>query len=104
MDTNRQNTLSFTYDAVGQLLSAGDQYAGYDYTYDRLGRMITSDASITGLTPYSYPELPTTSRENPGFSTDFCLKMRTQQHIECHRSYARRRNPCITAFSTSICG
>jgi hypothetical protein len=33
------------------LLSAGDQFAGYDYAYDRLGRMISSDAAIAGLVP-----------------------------------------------------
>ena len=51
MDANRQNTLSFTYDALGRMLSAGDQFAGYAYAYDRLGRMISSDASILGLAP-----------------------------------------------------
>ncbi|MCL4207177.1 MAG: RHS repeat-associated core domain-containing protein [Pirellulaceae bacterium] len=33
------------------MLSAGDQFAGYAYTYDRLGRMTISDAAIAGLAP-----------------------------------------------------
>jgi RHS repeat-associated protein len=51
MDANRQNTLNFTYDALGRMLSAGDQFASYAYAYDRLGRMTSSDAAIAGLAP-----------------------------------------------------
>jgi YD repeat-containing protein len=51
MDVNRQNTLNFTYDALGRMLSAGDQFASYAYAYDRLGRMTSSDAAIAGLAP-----------------------------------------------------
>jgi RHS repeat-associated protein len=51
MDANRQNTLNFTYDALGRMLSAGDQFASYVYAYDRLGRMTSSDAAIAGLVP-----------------------------------------------------
>jgi YD repeat-containing protein len=51
MDANRQNTLNFTYDALGRMLSAGDQFASYAYAYDHLGRMTSSDAAIAGLVP-----------------------------------------------------
>jgi YD repeat-containing protein len=51
MDANRQDTLNFTYDALGRMLSAGDQFASYAYAYDRLGRMTSSDAAIAGLVP-----------------------------------------------------
>jgi hypothetical protein len=51
MHANRHNTLSFTYDALGRMLSAGDQFASYAYAYDRLGRMTISDAAIAGLAP-----------------------------------------------------
>jgi YD repeat-containing protein len=49
MDANRQDTLSFAYDALGRMLSADDQFASY--AYDRLGRMTISDAAISGLAP-----------------------------------------------------
>jgi YD repeat-containing protein len=53
MDVNRQNTLSFTYDALGRMLSAGDQFASYAYAYDRLARMISSDADRSAMPPPS---------------------------------------------------
>jgi hypothetical protein len=41
MHANRHNTLSFTYDAPGRMLAAGDQFASDAYAYDRSGRMIS---------------------------------------------------------------
>ena len=42
-DQNRQNTLSFTFDAAGQTLTASDSFAEYDYSYDPLGRITGFD-------------------------------------------------------------
>ena len=50
-DQNRQRTITFTYDLVGQLTSVDDVEADYTYTYDALGRVITLTHSIVGLTP-----------------------------------------------------
>ena len=50
-DINRQNTYAFTYDLVGQMLTASDTAAEYSYTYDALGRIITVEQEIAGLTP-----------------------------------------------------
>ena len=37
MDASRQNTLSFAYDALGRMLSAGDQFAGNPpFTWTRI--------------------------------------------------------------------
>jgi len=56
-DQNRQNTLTFTFDAAGQVLTAGDQFADYGYTYDALGRAILIEQEIAGLTPMvSFPQ------------------------------------------------
>jgi YD repeat-containing protein len=44
-------TLSFTYDLAGQLLSASDPAADYDYVYDGLGRVTEIETDIDGLTP-----------------------------------------------------
>jgi len=37
------NTLAFTYDEVGNLLTAADVYSRYAYTYDDLDRVLSSD-------------------------------------------------------------
>ncbi|GAB6167539.1 hypothetical protein JCM19992_35390 [Thermostilla marina] len=50
-DQNRQRTIAFTYDAAGQMLSAGDPDAEYSFVYDALGRAITITHSLAGLTP-----------------------------------------------------
>jgi YD repeat-containing protein len=50
-DQNRQNTFSFTYDALGRMLTAGDAAADYTYTYDSLGRVTRIEQDITGLDP-----------------------------------------------------
>jgi RHS repeat-associated protein len=50
-DQNRQRTIAFSYDLVGQLTSVDDVEADYTYTYDALGRVITLTHSIVGLTP-----------------------------------------------------
>jgi RHS repeat-associated protein len=50
-DTNRQRTLSFTYDAAGQMLSASDPDAEYAFVYDNLGRVIQITHSLAALTP-----------------------------------------------------
>jgi YD repeat-containing protein len=49
MDANRQNTLSFTHDALGQLTAAADPAASYDYQYDALGRRTSVTHDIAGL-------------------------------------------------------
>jgi YD repeat-containing protein len=49
MDANRQNTLSFTHDALGRLTAAADPAASYDYQYDALGRRTSVTHDITGL-------------------------------------------------------
>jgi len=50
-DQNRQNTISFTYDSAGRMLTAEDDFAEYAYSYDRLGRVTNVDNEIVGLTP-----------------------------------------------------
>jgi len=44
-------TFTFTYNRVGELLTAVDSAASYAYTYDGVGRATSIAASITGLTP-----------------------------------------------------
>lgn len=42
-------TLSFTYDAAGQLLTASDPAAGYGFEYDGLGRVTSETQSLGAL-------------------------------------------------------
>ena len=49
--TTLVRTLSFTYDAADQLLSATDPAATLAYTYDNLGRVIEEDQDLAGQTP-----------------------------------------------------
>jgi RHS repeat-associated protein len=42
-------TLSYSYDAAGQLLSAADPAAAYEFEYDLLGRLTSELQSLTGL-------------------------------------------------------
>ena len=44
-------TFAYTYDLVGDLLTASDPAADYDYAYDVLGRLTTVTQDIAGLTP-----------------------------------------------------
>ena len=44
-------TISYTYDAAGEMLTASDPSASYAYAYNSDGRVMTSSASIAGLTP-----------------------------------------------------
>ncbi len=44
-------TISYTYDAVGDLLTASDDAATYEYDYDALGRLTGETQTIAGLTP-----------------------------------------------------
>ena len=48
-DQNRQNTISYTYDAAGNLLTASDSYATYAYEYDGLGRVYEEIQTIAGI-------------------------------------------------------
>ncbi len=50
-DQNRQRTITFSYDLVGQLTSVDDVDADYTYSYDALGRVTTLTHSIVGLVP-----------------------------------------------------
>ena len=51
LDQNRQNTISYTYDAVGNRLTAADDFASYVYEYDALNRVTEETQTIVGLTP-----------------------------------------------------
>jgi RHS repeat-associated protein len=42
-------TISFQYDAAGQLIDVSDPAAGYDYEYDGLGRVTQQRQTIAGL-------------------------------------------------------
>lgn len=47
-----ERTLTFTYDAAGQLTAAGDSEStapDYAYVYDNLGRLITSTMTAGGM-------------------------------------------------------
>ncbi len=44
-------TISYTYDALGDLLTASDIGATYGYEYDALGRLTWETQTIDGLTP-----------------------------------------------------
>jgi len=44
-------TLSYTYDAASQMLTASDPAASYEYVYDNVGRATSVSATIDGLTP-----------------------------------------------------
>ena len=50
-DQNRLGTISFTYDGAGQMLSASDWEATYNYVYDNLGRTVQITQTISGLQP-----------------------------------------------------
>ena len=50
-DQNRQRTFNFSYDAAGQMLSASDPDADYDFSYDDLGRPTQITQSLSGLVP-----------------------------------------------------
>ena len=53
-DTTRtaaENTFAFTFAAAGQLLTARDDAADYEYAYDNLGRATSVEHTIAGLTP-----------------------------------------------------
>ena len=45
------NTIDYTYDAANQLLTAGDSYSDYTYSYDMLGRVTSVDNSGTPDVP-----------------------------------------------------
>jgi RHS repeat-associated protein len=44
-------TISFVFDAAGQLTQASDPAAAYEYDYDVAGRLETESQTLTGLTP-----------------------------------------------------
>jgi RHS repeat-associated protein len=48
---NVTRTISFVFDAAGQLTQASDPAAAYEYDYDVAGRLETESQTITGLTP-----------------------------------------------------
>jgi len=50
-DQNRQRTITFSYNLVGQLTNVDDIEADYTYSYDALGRVTTIAHSFVGLTP-----------------------------------------------------
>lgn len=45
------HTIGYTYDAAGQMLSAGDVFANYGYTYDGLSRVTQVTHDIADLVP-----------------------------------------------------
>jgi YD repeat-containing protein len=42
------NTIDFAYDAASQLTSASDDFSGYEYAYDGLGRVTQIDVAAIG--------------------------------------------------------
>ena len=50
-DGSVANTLSYSYDDIGNLLSAGDDYSQYTYTYDGLHRLTSNDNAGTENLP-----------------------------------------------------
>ena len=50
-DQNRQRTISYSYDLLGQLRSVSDPSASYEFTPDDLGRTTTISQTIDGLAP-----------------------------------------------------
>ena len=48
---NTVRTLSYTYDAASQMLTATDPAANYTYGYDNLGRATSITNVVAGLTP-----------------------------------------------------
>jgi RHS repeat-associated protein len=48
LDRDRQNTITWTYDESGKLLSVVDDYSSYSYAYDSSGRVTTEIVSNAG--------------------------------------------------------
>jgi RHS repeat-associated protein len=62
-------TTSYTYDAVGDMLTASDSEASYTYTYDALGRVLTktevfADLSATVVFSYAYNSVGECTQES----------------------------------------
>ena len=59
---NTIHTFTYTYNNLGQLLTASDANASYEYDYDAAGRLLEETQDLTGLTPtivltYQYNDL-----------------------------------------------
>ncbi|NLF08266.1 MAG: RHS repeat-associated core domain-containing protein [Pirellulaceae bacterium] len=50
-DQNRLETILYSYDPAGRMLTAQDDAASYEYVYDSLGRVVEETQTLAGLTP-----------------------------------------------------
>jgi YD repeat-containing protein len=48
LDRDRQNTINWTHDESGNLLSVVDDFSSYSYAYDSSGRVTTENVSNVG--------------------------------------------------------
>ncbi len=75
-------TLSFSYDAIGQLLSASDPSATYSYTYDDLDRVIEEGQTIAGFTP-----IVTLQRTYDAYGNRTSLSATLDSTLDYHNAY-----------------
>ena len=47
-DRDRLNTIRWTYDSAGNLLSVADDYSSYAYAYDPQGRVVSGTVATPG--------------------------------------------------------